>query len=300
MSSPSLLIIGSVAIDNIRTPKGAATDQLGGSATFAALAAKHWSSPLILSAIGADFPAALLQRLQNAGLDLSRLTRDAGKSFRWEGVYNEDLGTRETIGIDLGVMESAKLMVPDLSTIRFAMMATYAPARELEAIERLPKDTFIATDTIAVYINIPELRKSLDALVKRSALVCFDETELKDFAQTKDEAQAVKAIFAKGPRFVIAKYGKRGSRLYSHDGQTAAWGIFDNVPKDTTGAGDTFLGTIMAHLAAVGKADFKTILEGMKLGTAAASITTEAFGVEDLIKSTKAEIERRASGVSAS
>lgn len=302
MSTPPLLIIGSVAIDTIRTPHGNASDQLGGSATFAALTAKHWCGPVIVSAIGGDFPVELLTRLERAGLDLSTLTRDAkGKSFRWTGVYSESLGTRETIGLELGVMESAKLRVPEnISDIRFAIISTYAPSRELEVLPLLHKDCFVALDTIAVYINVPELRVQLDKIVKRADLLCIDQTELKQFTGLDDEAAAVKKIFSLGPRWAVIKYGKRGSRLYAPDGRTATLGIYDNVPKDTTGAGDTFLAGIMAHVASAGKVEFETLLEGMRLGTAAASITTEAFGIEEIIKATKEEIERRARSVPSS
>jgi sugar/nucleoside kinase (ribokinase family) len=294
MTTSPLLIVGSIAIDTIRTPGGTASDQLGGSASFAALTAKHWTNPLILSAIGADFAPALLKRLEKAGLNLKHLTRGAGKSFRWEGVYDENLGTRTTIGIDLGVMDTASLQSPDLSGVRFAMMATYSPSKELEILPRLPKDCFVAVDTIAVYINVPQLRVELDKLVSRATLLCIDQTELKEFTGVADEAAAVKKIFTLGPRWAIIKYGKQGSRLYAPGGQTAVLGIYDNLPKDTTGAGDTFLAGVMAHLANVGKTDFQTILEGMRLGTAAASVTTEAFGVDELIKATREEIERRA------
>jgi len=296
MTTSPLLIIGSIAIDTIRTPGGTASDQLGGSASFAGLTARHWTTPILLSAIGADFPSLLLERLEESGLDLQYLTRDHGKSFRWEGVYDETLGTRTTIGIDLGVMNSARLQSPDLSNVRFAMMATYAPTRELEILPSLPKGCFIAVDTIAVYINVPELRVELEKLVRHATLLCIDQTELRDFTGVADEAAAVKEIFSIGPRWVIIKYGKKGSRLYAPGPRekTASLGIYENEPKDTTGAGDTFLAAVMAHLAHIGKADFKTILEGMRLGTAAASVTTEAFGVDKLIKTPREEIERRA------
>ena len=295
----SLLIAGSVAIDTIRNSSGSATDQLGGSATFAALAAKHWCDVVLLSAIGDDYPHVLEEKLLGAGLNLRDLTRvKGGKSFRWEGVYKENLGTRETIGIDLGVMATATLNTPrNINNFSFAMMATYAPEKELEVVSKLSPKCFIATDTIAIYINTPALKASLDKLVQKSSLICFDNNEIAAYSGLPDEESAVKKVFSVGPKWVIVKHGKLGSILYSQDGQSARLGIFDNIPIETTGAGDTFLGSVMAHLASTGRVNFENILEGMKLGTAASSITVEAFGVDALIGASREEISRRAKNI---
>jgi|GEM_PF-3155001 sugar/nucleoside kinase (ribokinase family) len=294
-----LLITGSIAIDTIRNKGRLATDQLGGSAAFAALAARHWCKPVILSAIGGDYPPALERRLLDAGLDLRNLTRVASdKSFRWEGVYKENLGIRETIGVDLGVMATASLLTPaDIGKYKFAMMATYAPEKELEVAAKLPPECFIAVDTIAVYINTPALKSQLLNLIGKSGLLCIDDGETAALTGTRSEEEAVRKVFEMGPKWMIVKHGKLGSILYSQDGKTARLGIYDNIPIETTGAGDTFLGSVMAHLAATGKIDFATIMEGMRLGTAAASVTVEAFGVEELIKATRQEIERRAENI---
>ena len=291
-----LLIVGSVAIDTIRTPQGDASDQLGGSAVFAALTARHWVKPVVLSAIGGDFPMALEAKMETAGVELGNLTRVANeKSFRWEGVYDAGLGTRETIGLDLGVMATAKLAAPDLFAIKFAMMGNYHPARELEIMDKLPEGCFVAADTIQAWIRY-ELA-ALTELFRRANIICIDGNELLEFTQGKNEAAGVEKLFELGPRWAIIKYGKRGSRLYGREGERATFGIYDNVPKDTTGAGDTFLAAIMAHVAAVGRADFETLKAGIRLGTAAASITTEAFGVDAIIEATGEEIEKRTTGV---
>lgn len=291
--SQSLLLVGSVAIDTIHTPHGDAKHQLGGSAVFAALAIRHWTKTPILSAVGGDFPQDLLHRLEHAGLNLSHLTRDLhAKSFRWEGQYDEGLGTRKTVGLDLGVMATHKLHVPDLSHIKFAMMGNYHPARELEVMQKLPAGCFIATDTIEAWIqyNYEETKE----LFSRSTMAVVDRDELLKLTKTADEAQGVKKLFAWGVGWVIVKYGAQGSCLYAPDGKAQKVGVYATTTKDTTGAGDTYLGTLMAHLNDKGRGDFETIVEGMKLGAAAASITVEAFGVEAIIRATRAQIEERA------
>lgn len=291
--SQSLLLVGSIGIDTLHTPQGSASHQLGGSATFAALAIRHWTRCPILAAIGGDFPEDLYHRLEHAGINLSHLTKDIhAKSFRWEGQYDEGLGTRKTVGIELGVMGTHRLHVPDLSHIKFAMMGNYHPLRELEVIEKLPAGCFICVDTIHGWIN--HEHANVQKLFSRATMPAIDKAELLELTKTADEMDGVKTLFSWGAQWVIVKYGAQGSRLYSPDGRQQQVGIYDTPVKDTTGAGDTYLGTIMAHLNDKGRADFETIVEGMRLGSAAASITVEAFGVEAIIRATRAQIEERA------
>lgn len=294
--SHTLLLCGSVAIDTIHTPEGTASHQLGGSASFAALAMRHWMTPVLLSAIGGDLPEDLYNKLEKAGIDLRHLTVDKGaKSFRWAGAYDEGLGTRKTVAVELGVMGTHVLHAPDLSHIRWAMMGNYNPLRQLELLPKLPKDCFISVDTIHGWIE--HQREGLTNLFRAATLITIDRDELLEFTGAKDEAQGVKQLFSMGPKWVIIKYGAAGSRLYAQDGRSGMVGIYKTVAKDTTGAGDTYLGTIMAHLATTGKVDMETLLAGMRLGAAAASITVEAFGVDALIKADRKEIERRAKAI---
>ena len=292
-----MLIVGSVAVDTIRTPNGSASDTLGGSATFAALAAKHFGEILLLSAIGPDFPQSLLKDLEAAQVPLNNLTRTKdGKTFRWEGVYDEGLGSRTTIGLDLGVMATAKLNIPAKALeCRYAMMATYHPTREMEVLGHLKRGTFVATDTIFAWIEYE--KEALTELYRHTNLICLDGHELKLFTKIDDEAIAVKHLLSLGAEYVIVKYGKRGSRLYSKEGRTQFVGIYPNSPVETTGAGDTYLGAIMAYLNRKGQHTFEDVIEGMVWGSATASITTEAFGVNALIKTSFAEISRRFQGV---
>lgn len=291
--SHQLLIVGSVAIDTIHTPQGHAHHQLGGSATFAALAARHWTNPLILSAIGGDYPHDLYQKLETAGLDLRHLTVDKNaKSFRWAGAYDEGLGTRQTVGIELGVMATHTLHMPQMPAVRAVMMATYNPARQLEMIAKLPQGAFLACDTIQVYIQ--HQHQDLMQLMRACQLVCIDHVELLEMMQVGSEAAAVKKLLSWGPRWAIIKYGANGSRLYGAKGENVHVGIYKTHAKDTTGAGDTYLGTVMAHVAHTGQSDLDTLVRGMKMGAAAASVTVEAFGVDALITADLKEIERRA------
>lgn len=296
------MIIGSVAVDTVRTPTQAASDQLGGSASFASLVAKEYCDTMLLSAIGPDFPASLIERLQANNIATDKLTRTTeGKTFRWEGIYNEDLGTRESVGFELGVMATATIETPEnIGEINYAMMGCYDPAREMEVVNKLAEDCFIATDTIEGYITSPDYHKALGELYSKTSLITVDENELKLYTNKTDETEAVQAIFEQSAkvRYVIVKYGANGSQLYAKDGQTRRVGIFTTSPKDTTGAGDTFLGAIMAHLCATQKTDIDTVAEGMRLGAAAASITIEAFGIDALEKATKIDIETRAQKLS--
>jgi cytidine kinase len=298
MSSP-LLIIGSVAIDTIRTHNAAFSDQLGGSATFAALAARHWAEPLLLSAIGEDFPPALLQKISQSGISTAHLTRDPkGKSFRWTGVYDATLGTRETIGFEMGVMSTAKLNPPAiLSQVRFAMMATYDPDRQLEIINLLPSHTFIATDTIHAWIKFG--RDALTRLYRQTHLITLNEEELTEYTGSSNRAEGVRQLFELGASYVIIKRGAEGSILYTRDGQSLSVPAFATTARDTTGAGDSYLGTLMATLNRYGRVDIDTLSEGMRLGSAVASRTVEAFGVDSLISATLPEIQARASRLKA-
>ena len=294
--SHTLLIVGSLGIDTIYTPAGSASHQLGGSATFAALAARHWTAPLILSAIGGDFPNDLMSILEREKLETKHLTVDPhAKSFRWAGRYDEGLGTRETVGVELGVMGTHTLHSPDMPKIKWVMMGNYNPLKQIELLTKLPAGCFISCDTIHGWIH--HQHEDVLNLFRACTLISIDRDELLEAMKVGDEAVAVKKLLAMGPKWAIIKYGAQGSRLYASDGRSSAMGVYKTHTKDTTGAGDTYLGTIMAHLASVGRADFDTILHGMRLGAAAASITVEAFGIDSLVKATRPEIEKRAQQV---
>jgi len=210
--SHNLLLTGPVAIDTIYTPKGSASDQLGGSVSFAALAARHWREPVILSAVGGDFPEDLRQILLRAGLELKHLTVDMhAKTFRWAGKYDAGLGTRETVGVELGVMSTHTLHAPELSHVKYAMMGNYHPARQLELLPKLPKDCFVAMDTIHAWITYE--RENLTTLAHACHLITIDKDELLQWAQIDNEAAAVKKLLSWGPKWIIITYGVDGSRL---------------------------------------------------------------------------------------
>ena len=295
-----LLIVGSVAIDNIRTPHGSASDQLGGSATFAALSARFWGQPLILSAIGLDFPQSLLSELKQGGLNLNDLTLDKqGKSFRWEGVYDETLGTRQTIGLELGVMATATLQAPiGLQNVRVAMMGTYHPVRQLELLAKLPAGVFVATDTIAAYIKYE--RAALTELYKKSTLITLNDEELCEYTCCEDLGKGVEHLFGLGAEYVIIKHGQKGSHLYTAAGDKVEVGAYQTQAKDTTGAGDSYLGALLAVVNAKGKPTLQTLAEGMRFGSAVASLTVEAFGVDRLLPARWDEVNARAESLRSS
>lgn len=283
-----VLVGGSVAIDNVKTPSSEETQLLGGSASYAALAAaKMGAKASMLGIIGADFPSEHLEMLSAEGVDLSQLTHSEDDSFTWSGEYHENMNDRTTHAVSTNVLEDWEVKVPDgLRNARFVVLANMSPQNQLQLINQLDESPrFIVADSMDLWITIAQ--SELLEVLQRVDLFVINETEARQFAETNNLIQAGKFLLNKGPKYVVVKLGEFGAYLFGPDGQFFRCGAYPlEEVADPTGAGDTFLGGLVGYLAKGGEVDpnFEQIREAVVQGSVLASFTCEDFSTRKLEK----------------
>lgn len=282
----SLLISGSVAIDNIKTTTAFQEGLLGGSAAYAALAASLFCKNVHLAGIiGHDFPVAHVNLLASKGINLDSLERSTGESFTWTGEYHEDMNNRTTHKVGINVLESwIPLLSQDASEVKFVMLGNMSPDNQIQVLDQCSKAEFVAADTMDLWINIANER--LHDVMKRLDLLVINDGEAKEFTGTTNLVEAGRRLQKKGPRYVVVKRGEHGSYLFG-DGAEQFFSCsaypLESV-FDPTGAGDSFLGGMIGWLAANSKAKptFDDLKTAVAHGSVTASFTCEAFSTQRL------------------
>ncbi len=293
----SIVITGTVALDNVKTPQDSQEGLLGGSAAYAALAASVFCKPVhLVGIIGHDFPKPHLDMLASRGVDISGLERSDGESFTWTGEYHADMNSRTTHSVGLNVLESWTPKLPAAAAAaKIAVLANMSPDNQLQTLEQCSGADFIAADTMDLWIEIAQTR--LNEVMKKIDLLVINDGEAKEFAKTTNLVEAGRKLQAKGPKFVIVKRGEHGSYLFGEGTeQFFACSAFP-LPSvfDPTGAGDSFLGGLCGWLAANGKTKptFDDLREAVVHGSVVASYTCEAFSTLKLQDVTADDVAKR-------
>jgi sugar/nucleoside kinase (ribokinase family) len=282
----SVVIAGSVALDNVKTPQDEQNNLLGGSASYAALAASIFCKPVhLVGIIGHDFPTAHLDMLAAQGITLDGLERSTGASFTWTGEYHEDMNNRTTHNVAINVLEDWTVKLPAAAQqAKVALAANMHPENQMQMLDQCGAVDFIAADTMDLWISIANER--LHDVLKRIHLLVINDGEAKEFAGTTNLIEAGRRLLAKGPKFVIVKRGEHGSYLFGrNEGDFFSCSAYP-LPSvfDPTGAGDSFLGGLAGWLAANGKTDpsFDDLKTAVVHGSVVASYTCEAFSTHKL------------------
>jgi ribokinase len=285
-----LVVCGSSALDNIRTPFGEIKSALGGSAVYASIAASHFARPGIISVVGKDFSASNLNVLKKKGIDLGGLTKK-GKTFAWEGYYEFDMNEAKTIATKLNALADYRPEVPlGYTSTRFLFLANIDPDIQI-SVARLFSKAFIVLDTMNYWIQ--SKRKRLIEAIKTADIFVLNEGEARELCKEVNLVKAARIILRMGPKFVIIKKGEHGALLFSGNKHFSAAGYPLEEVKDPTGAGDSFAGALTGYLAKCGRTDEKTIRRAIVNASAVASFTAEDFSVKKLIKITNKNIEER-------
>jgi sugar/nucleoside kinase (ribokinase family) len=290
----SVLIVGSIAIDTVKTPVEEHSELLGGSASYAALAASFFSPVRLVGIVGNDFPKSEFEFWRSRKIDTEGVQRVNGKTFRWSGEYSWDLNTRQTRSIDLNVFKDFKPELPE--TYRqtdFVLLANIAPSLQTHVLEQMERPRFVVADTMDLWIETA--RGDLDALLRHVDLLILNDSEAREMTKETSLIKAGRRIQKMGPAHVAIKKGEHGALLFGEGDRFFSCGAYplEDI-HDPTGAGDTFAGGMAGYLAGtVKKVHFNDLRKAMIYGSVLASFCVEAFSLERLRNLSMEEIAKR-------
>ncbi len=288
----SLLVVGSIALDNVETPFGRAKDALGGSATFFTAAASCFCPVQVVGVVGDDFPEEGLDFFRERDVDLAGLERAAGESFRWSGVYSFDLNSRETLETRLGVFASFTPRIPDaFRSTRWVFLGNIDPELQLDVLRQIDRPELVACDTMNFWIE--GKRDALLELLPKVDILLVNDAEARELSGDFNLARAARWIHQRGPRYVIVKKGEHGAILFTPASVFFAPGYPLEEVFDPTGAGDAFAGGLMGYLARCGRAEDADLRRAVIYGSAMGSFAVEKFSVERFRDLAETEIEER-------
>lgn len=288
-----LLVVGSVAFDCVETPTDRRDDVLGGSAVFFSYAASFFSPVRMIGAVGEDWPAEHTSMLQQKGIDTSGLQIiPGGKTFRWRGRYLPNMNDRETIEVHLNVLDEFQ---PKLGAshqdCRFLFLGNASPAVQLNFLEQAKNAELTVADTMDLWINIQ--RDELGELLQKIDGLVLNDAEAKLLAEDENLVRAGHTIRAMGPKFVVIKKGEHGAMFFSEHEMYVMPAFPTEKVLDPTGAGDSFAGGMMGHLASIGRFDPQALKEALAYGTVTASFTVEDFSLDRLEKLDRSMVDQR-------
>lgn len=288
----SVLIVGTTALDSIKTPHRENPRLLGGSASHAAVAASFVAPVRLVGAVGTDFPKAYWRLYERHGIDVRGLQRAEGNTFHWSGEYLADMNQRRTLKTELGVLEHFSPVLPaDYQRSPYVLLANISPALQMQVLEQMRRPRFVVADTMDLWLNIalPDLLK----LLKRVDALVLNESEAQLLAKTDNLRVALERIHRLGPPWVIIKKGSHGSMLSGPSGIFLAPAFPLRKVVDPTGAGDSFAGGLVGWLAAHPGGVARNLRRAVVFGTVVASFCCEGFGLQRTDRLKLSEIENR-------
>jgi len=293
----SIAVVGSIGLDTIQTPAGRVQEVLGGSAAYFSLAARHFMPVSVVAVVGNDFPREARALLDQPGVDLAGLEVQDGKTFRWEGVYSDDMNTRATIRTELNVFERFKPDLPDRTrSLKNVFLANIDPVLQREVLEQLDQPRLVLADTMNYWIR--NKRDELLETLKRVRILIINEEEAREVTGEALTHKAARAILSLGPETVVIKQGEHGAFLQGPElFFTCPAFPIDNV-IDPTGAGDSFAGGFVGALARMARVNDHNLRRAVVYGCVLASFTVEGFGVSGLARADRNSILARAEAIS--
>ena len=288
----SILVVGSVALDTVKTPFGAVSEMLGGSATYFSVAASLFAKVSLVAVVGTDFSDDNVSLLRRSGVDLEGLQVCDGKTFRWSGSYDYDLNTAHTLDTQLNVFATFHpSLPPSYRTAPFLFLANIDPDLQYEVLQQAAGARLKVMDTMNFWIE--GKRESLTKTIRAVDVVLMNEAEVRQYAQTYNLTAAARRILNLGPKVLIVKQGEYGCVMFADGTYFVAPAYPLDQVKDPTGAGDTFAGGFLGYLARTGDVTPANIRRAVIYGCVVASFTVEDFGVSRLLATTTDDIARR-------
>jgi len=286
------LIVGSVAFDTLHIGGKCHTKVLGGSATYASIAATHFGPVQLVGVVGRDFPDTATRLLRDRGVDLAGLEVTDGETFHWEGRYSDDLSSRETLRTDLNVFADFRPKIP--STFRstpFVMLGNIDPALQMEVLEQITRPKLVLADTMNLWIDIR--RDELCELCKRVDVLVLNDEEARQLTDEKNLVVAARALHALGPKTVIIKKGEHGALLLQGQDVFSLPALPLADVADPTGAGDTFAGALMGFLARSGDISSANLRRAVVYGSVLASFCVQGVSTSRIANATAEDVLAR-------
>jgi sugar/nucleoside kinase (ribokinase family) len=293
MAESSLIVVGSVAFDSIETPQGGVEETLGGSATFFSCAASMFTRPRLVGVVGEDFPDQHRKMFTDRQIDTAGLeTQKDGKTFRWKGRYHQDMNTRDTLEVHLNVFGSFDPVLPErFRDSSHVFLANGSPVVQARVLDQVKKPKLVLADTMDLWISTQH--DELLTLLPRLDGLLLNDSEALLLTEEHNLVRAGQAVRRLGPKFVILKKGEHGAMLFTDDGVFVVPAFPTHDVVDPTGAGDSFAGGLMGYLCSDATPPPGRLRRAMAYGTVVASFTVEGFGLERLLRTNRAEVDRR-------
>lgn len=291
----SLLVVGSVALDSVKTPFGEVDEALGGSATHFSASASFFTPVQLVGVVGDDFPEKELQFLKDRHVDLSGLEIQKGKTFRWKGEYGFDLNVAKTLETQLNVFSNFSPKIPEaMKKTEFLFLGNIHPTLQLQVLQQVTqvrRPKLIALDTMNFWIEGEP--KALKEVISKVDLVVINEGEARELTRESALLKAARRVQSWGPTIVIIKQGEYGALLFHQDKIFSAPGLPLEAVKDPTGAGDSFAGGFMGYVAKQNDLKDSTLRQAVIVGSTMASFNVEDFSCRRLKTLKTSEINER-------
>jgi len=287
-----VLIVGSMAFDDLDLPSGNEKDVVGGSATYAAYSAALFAPVQIVAVVGGDFPQATLTDLGRVGVDCAGVEKASGKTFRWAGRYAANLASRTTLDTQLNVFADFQPKLPtNFTTTPFVLLGNIHPALQLDVLAQTQKPRLVAADTMNFWIEGE--RKALGEVLSKIDLLIINDEELRQLAEDHNVKRAAKKVLGMGPKRLVVKRGECGAMLFDDHGVFFAPAYPLENEVDPTGAGDTFAGALMGYLANVGELDAGAFRRALMMAGCVASFCVEDVGTRRTSELTQPQVAAR-------
>jgi len=288
----SVLVVGSVAFDDVETPFGKRENALGGSAVFFSMAASHFTTPRMVGVAGTDFPEEALTMLRQHNVDIRGLEIVEGKTFRWGGVYHEDINQRDTLYTHLNVFANFKPAIPrEYRQTPFLFLGNIQPSLQLDVLDQIEDPKYIALDTMNLWINT-----ALDDLIKvirKVNLLIINDSELTLLTNETNLLAGLEKLHKMGPQHIIIKKGEHGAFLSYNTELFYSPAFPVKQATDPTGAGDSFAGGLIGYLTNCKKISFTALKSALVYGCVMGSFVVENFSTDGLTQLNQEQIESR-------
>ncbi len=276
-----ILIVGSMAFDDLELPSGSNKNVVGGSATYCAYAAALFAPVRLVAVVGDDFPEATLEDLASRGADTAGIERVAGKTFRWAGRYSANLASRETLDTQLNVFADFRPKLPiAYRSTPFVLLGNIHPSLQLEVLDQIENPRFVAADTMNFWIEGEP--KTLDDVLGRIDTLAINDEEVRQLSGEHNIRKAARDVLRRGPKRLIIKRGEYGALLFDEHGAFFAPSFPLETEVDPTGAGDTFAGALLGFLARDDSLDGSSLRRGLLMAATVASFCVEGVGTTEV------------------